>query len=64
MYYIRSIEDGRFYSGYSCGSIIWKDHHTRAMYSQDIAYLQGVIDTLGNILEVCTYEFEIIEVDL
>tara|TARA_R100000541_G_C1897352_1_gene84038 strand:+ start:72383 stop:72574 length:192 start_codon:yes stop_codon:yes gene_type:complete len=61
MFYIKSKEDGRYYSGYSCGSIIWKDHPTRALYSKEWVYLQGVVDTLCDLLGICSYEFEIVE---
>ena len=61
MWYLKSKEDGRYYAGYSCGSIVWKDHHTRALYSEDRVYLVGVLNTLCEILNICHYEFEIVE---
>lgn len=61
MYYIKSRETDLYFSDYVCGSFVWKSHHTRAAYAADATYLQGVIDTLEKVLDVCLkYEFEIV----
>ena len=61
MYYIKSIDSGLYFADYVCGSFVWKSHHTRAAYSKDSMYLQGVIDTFEKVLDICLkYEFEIV----
>ncbi|AKO60951.1 hypothetical protein AXI76_gp050 [Pseudoalteromonas phage H101] len=61
MYYIKSKETYLYFSDYVCGSFVWKSHPARAAYSSDWMYLQGVIDTLEKVLDVCLkYELEIV----
>lgn len=60
MWYIRSRDTDRYYTRYENGCLIWKDHSSRALYSSDRYYLQGVVDTLCNVLDIGIEEFEIV----